>query len=104
MRRRGRDPFTPPLSHPVVRVDHVISCVYCGGAHARPTDVRACWAEHEQPSLALDPEPASTSQLAVRASIAPSGWHARRGPVALGRNAVVTDAAGAPAGWEDCER
>jgi DNA helicase II / ATP-dependent DNA helicase PcrA len=82
----------------------VISCVYCGGAHARPADVRACWATQAQPALALDPEPVAAEPRPAERASAPSGWHGRRGPVDLGRNAVVGEGAAAPAGWEGCER
>ncbi len=28
-----------------------ISCAYCGGEHARPADIRACWSEHGEQSI-----------------------------------------------------
>ena len=88
----GSRPRSRPLSHPVVRVAGVISCVYCGGAHARPADVRKCWAEHEMPSLALETEHVAEPLAAARPAAAPSGWHGGRGPAALGRHAIVADA------------
>lgn len=33
-----------------------ISCAYCGGEHARPADVRACWTEHGEQSIAAEPD------------------------------------------------
>jgi DNA helicase-2/ATP-dependent DNA helicase PcrA len=85
-------------------VADVISCVYCGGAHARPAEVRACWAKQGQP--AATPESALMSAPVVPApqSLPPSGWHGDRGPIALGRHAVVGEHAPTPPGWEACER
>ncbi|MGA9279501.1 MAG: hypothetical protein WBV89_21305, partial [Ilumatobacter sp.] len=34
-----------------------ISCAYCGGEHARPADVRACWTEHGERDVPLDDAP-----------------------------------------------
>ncbi len=104
MRPGGSRPLTPSLSQPLVRVAGVISCVYCGGAHARPADVRDCWSKQQQPTLSLVTEP--TQPLPPdrpRRGSPPSGWHGGRGPDALGRHAVVA-AAFVPAGWEACDR
>jgi len=84
----------------------VISCVYCGGAHALPAEVRQCWARHHgdelAPSTAAD-EPVNTTPAAppARPRAAPAGTFAwvRRGPGVLGRNVVVAAGAPAPAEW-----
>jgi DNA helicase-2/ATP-dependent DNA helicase PcrA len=101
----------------------VISCVYCGGAHERPADIRQCWADHEgdQPELPLDPEPSefppspavagrqrSQSIRTGSQSPAPSGHRVpvpvRRGPVVLGRNLVVGPAQSVPDDWSGIDR
>jgi DNA helicase-2/ATP-dependent DNA helicase PcrA len=41
----------------VGKVGRVISCVYCGGTHDHPADVKQCWSDHqgqEQPATATD--------------------------------------------------
>src|SRR5687767_6577099 len=98
MRAPGSTPRSRSLPHPVVRVAGVISCVYCGGAHARPADVRQCWAEHSTPALPLESEPQPVPYARA------SGWHGGRGPTTLGRHALVGTGAPEPAGWEGCRR
>ncbi|MEY2959793.1 MAG: hypothetical protein RLZZ01_2361 [Actinomycetota bacterium] len=79
-----------------------ISCVYCGGTHARAAEVRNCWAtasgagQSDQPqSDQLQPERPPTTG----ATVLP-----RRGPGALGRHVVVRPGDPDPAGWEHAPR
>jgi DNA helicase-2/ATP-dependent DNA helicase PcrA len=112
----------------------VIACVYCGGAHERPADIRQCWADHEQPALPLDAA-GDTGTDSVPSPTAPTGvvrspstdrverQHAarrrsaepivvgnqvvvplRRGPISLGRNVIVSPGQPAPADWASCGR
>ncbi len=113
---------TPSPQHPVARVDRVIACVYCGGEHERPVDVRRCWSERhgaeqraeqgaeqaapvaEAPStvsLGEEPAPAHRRTAAPPARAAAS---LRRGPSVLGRNVVVAPGAAAPDAWDGCDR
>lgn len=96
----------------------MISCVYCGGEHARPADVRQCWAEHEsgdaagsEPTSAVTP--ARPETVAPAASAVPAepteslpavAVEARRGPPGLGRHVVVAAGEAPPADWSDCDR
>jgi DNA helicase-2/ATP-dependent DNA helicase PcrA len=87
-------------------VADVISCVYCGGAHERPADVRRCWSEREgaaelpletaSPVTPIAPDPTPDRQ-------AWSG-EARRGPASLGRNVVIATGTDPPADWTTCRR
>lgn len=43
------------LQHPIARVAQVIACVYCGGEHERPADVKRCWADHQNADQADHP-------------------------------------------------
>ncbi len=100
----------------------MISCVYCGGAHERPAEIRQCWADHDgaQPELpidvppdhGIDPAPAvaprSPSVRARRAQ--PESVpdrvvvRAQRGPNGLGRNVIVRPGQPSPADWLDVDR
>jgi DNA helicase-2/ATP-dependent DNA helicase PcrA len=88
----------------------VISCVYCGGAHARPADVRRCWAERGSPQAtdagAGASGPGAQSRLPEVDGPAPSeaetGWVARRGPAALGRNLIVASGGRPLDEWAGC--
>ncbi len=112
----------------------MISCVYCGGAHERPSDIRQCWADHDgvQPELPLDATPEdhweAFPKLTAPAAAAPEASAAqhsrsarsrselpavsaervaisiRRGPVELGRNVIVGPDQSAPAEWSDVGR
>lgn len=88
-------------------VGRVIACVYCGGSHARPVEVKQCWASRqtvapgaaparatpEQPA----PAPTAPAPLATAAAV-------RRGPPGLGRDVVVHPGGAAPPEWEACRR
>ncbi len=108
----------------------MISCVYCGGAHERPADIRQCWADHEQPALPLDSaaEAAPSSTVPAGVVAAPPTQRVerstatrhrptapiagiervavpvRRGPVSLGRNVIVSPGQRAPHDWATCDR
>ena len=105
----------------------MISCVYCGGAHERPADVRQCWADRggdqavDQPELALDPTPPepTTASPSVAAGTSPPPRPRRRpprssvdrivvpvarGPVALGRHVIVAPGQPMPADWSNADR
>lgn len=81
----------------------MISCVYCGGAHARPADVKACW---ERSTSGTPAAPAPATPPVAPAPVAPPSVDApaRRGPSSLGRNVVVAPGAPAPNEWRDAER
>ena len=89
----------------------MINCVYCGGAHERPADVKQCWSETRAAggtptgavSTASPAAPPSPSEPAP----GPADTAAvllRRGPAVLGRHVIITSAADAPAEWRDAER
>ena len=102
----------------------MISCVYCGGAHERPAEVKQCWADHQgtpaepalaaaEPALDTVPEPASAPRRAASTGRARSGVdpstataavHARRGPRMLGRHVVVGAGDETPSEWADADR
>src|SRR5690606_35317105 len=99
-----------------------ISCVYCGGVHDRPADVKQCWAEHpgdaapsaqSAPSARShdgghapergfaperpQPDPVATHRTAVVSELI-------RGPEALGRHVVVRPRQPEPDAWRGCRR
>ena len=82
------------VAHPLYNIERVISCVYCGGAHERPADVRQCWADHRD-----------TKDVTLFASPVGVPTNAcfeiglRRGPAILGRNVVIRDGAASPPEW-----
>ncbi len=93
-----------------------ISCVYCGGTHAVPAEVRACWQRTQaQPGSSSAgpsalPEP-SAADAAADLPRAPAAGHrlvgdADRwaGPDELGRWLVVVDTDAAPAAWRAARR
>ncbi len=84
-------------------VGRVIACVYCGGSHARPSEVKQCWASGDTgaPAPRSTPEPAATPAPAEPAATTAA---VRRGPAAIGRDVIVHPGAAAPAGWESCRR
>jgi ATP-dependent DNA helicase UvrD/PcrA len=94
-------------AHPTVMVDQVpasIACVYCGGAHPSPADVKACWtrstgaAAGSSPTASVPPETATSSTGSTGAAAC------LRAPAALGRWVVVATGASAPLEWSDSER
>jgi DNA helicase-2/ATP-dependent DNA helicase PcrA len=81
-------------------VASVISCVYCGGSHARPADVKRCWSESQRElDLGDDPQPAVARSAPTAAAVA-----AVRGPAQLGRNVLVSTGQTEPAAWAGCRR
>ncbi len=97
----------------------MIACVYCGGEHERPADVKQCWADHEDASPAPGPVAPTHATRPVAASSSAStprrGATAdepadtvdvplRRGPAALGRHVVVHAGQEAPSAWQGCRR
>ena len=106
----------------------MISCVYCGGEHERPADIRQCWADHEgdRPELDTTPDhdwspssavtearhnrPVGAGSDLAAASGAPVGVAVavvipiRRGPVEVGRNLIVGPGQPAAADWSDVDR
>jgi DNA helicase-2/ATP-dependent DNA helicase PcrA len=91
-----------------------ISCVYCGGSHDRPAEVKQCWAERgaDQPPAApggptggdLEQSgppigPPDTRRQEASVDVAPL-----RGPTVLGRNVIVRPGDPAPSGWSDAPR
>ena len=103
----------------------MISCVYCGGEHARPAEVKQCWADSEAGTVAaVAPEapvpapdgdagrtPADRRAARAAAVRTPSGERppsvaapVRRGPPVLGRHVIVTAGDPPPAEWSGCER
>ncbi len=102
----------------------MISCVYCGGEHQRPADVKQCWADHEGEQVLVDTADQEAAESADRHSSKPSSLASlstarsgdrperrsrsdvavRRGPTSLGRNVVVGAGATAPAEWDGSAR
>ncbi len=102
----------------------MIACVYCGGEHERPADIKQCWADHQGESTVAErepgeatiesggparhPSPGSARAPGATASTTPSppvvDIVARRGPAELGRNIVVAEGSALPADWADVER
>lgn len=93
-----------------------ISCAYCGGAHATPAEVRACWSRSGErsapasntplPQAPLAAVPATEAPVAAApvteapAALPPAGPPARwAGPEALGRSIVLPLDTDAPAPW-----
>ena len=96
-----------------------ISCSYCGGSHATPGEVRACWertggspaddAPEESapaPAAPRPPAPRPPAALAARpatsATVGPAEQLA--GPDALGRSIVLLPGADVPEPWAGCAR
>ena len=110
----------------------MIACVYCGGEHERPADVKQCWADHQDASVApsADVPPVPTDErpppvpAATRGPASSPGTAApparraqpvvdaaavvdvplRRGPAAMGRHVVVTAGQAPPSDWHDSRR
>jgi DNA helicase-2/ATP-dependent DNA helicase PcrA len=89
-----------------------IACVYCGGTHASPAEVKACWHTSSgtmvaaaDSATAADARPASTV-LATAAVPSPAvdATASLRAPSALGRGIVVGAGTPVPAPWSDAER
>ena len=103
-----------------------ISCVYCGGVHDRPADVKQCWAEHQgdaapsagdaapsapsarpfdvghAPEPGFAPERPQPAPVAARRTAAVAALI--RGPEALGRHVVVRPRQPEPDAWRGCRR
>jgi hypothetical protein len=101
------------LRHPVGRVDRVpISCVYCGGVHDRPAEVKQCWADHQPGSSVPDGQTATAAPTPEPSRGSTSGTPRRpattaglrRGPAVLGRHVVVRPGQAEPDGWRGLER
>ena len=91
----------------------MIACVYCGGEHERPADIKQCWADHQgaEPSASPSrvPRPSTSHGAAPARPVSDAPGPSvdvplRRGPWALGRNVVVAPGADAPSEWSDCRR
>ena len=116
----GRGSAPTAGAHPFGMVGRVISCVYCGGAHERPADVKRCWADRHGDESAPDlssgepaPPAAKTPSERPRRPAAPSAATPadeqavaalRRGPLHLGRNVIVATGAASPAEWAGANR
>jgi DNA helicase II / ATP-dependent DNA helicase PcrA len=98
-------------------VGGVIACVYCGGSHARPVEVKQCWATRQTgasdtgagdtdgpaPATAPDVPSAPAPSRSAGQPFTPMGV-VRRGLPELGRDVVVRPGAVALPGWEACRR
>lgn len=110
-----------------------ISCVYCGGVHDRPAEVKRCWADHAdgagsdepttlpgaagEPGRVASERPASV-EVAPRAARPPTTAAAdhdpavrrtvearlERGPEMLGRHVIVAPGHAEPAAWQGSTR
>lgn len=85
-----------------------IACVYCGGQHQRPSDVRECWQRAEGTGAEVSAVPAVPAALPLSVpSKAPSKafvqW-ARSGPSQLGRGIVLCAGAEIPPEWSGASR
>ena len=81
-----------------------ISCVYCGGAHDHPAEVKQCWADHQgtEPPAAPAPEPSPSAGPV--APVASADVRLRRGPDVLGRHVVVGPGQREPDAWRGADR
>ncbi|MCX6542711.1 MAG: hypothetical protein NTX77_14070, partial [Actinobacteria bacterium] len=85
-----------------------IACVYCGGQHQRPSDVRECWQPGEHAGAEVSAVSAVPAALPLAVpSKAPSKafvqW-ARSGPSQLGRGIVLCAGAEIPPEWSGASR
>ena len=118
-RRERRDAAAAPrrLSYPIARVGRVIACVYCGGEHDRPADVKQCWADHQDSPVGVTDDVGSVapSDAGSTATRRPSPTReidvpdapvldvpVRRGPAELGRNVVIGRGHAVPTEWLGC--
>lgn len=69
-----------------------VSCVYCGGRHSGPAEVRDCWARSREPA---GQGPVEEAPVALASGAG--------GPV-LGRSVVVRPGDEPPLAWRQCER
>jgi DNA helicase-2/ATP-dependent DNA helicase PcrA len=100
-----------------------INCVYCGGTHERPAEVKQCWADHQAgPERPQEPMPSPGPAMARRAADPggrrreparpspgegvpqPVTVQVRRGPDSLGRHVVVGPGQESPAEWVGTRR
>ncbi|MGA1556950.1 MAG: ATP-dependent DNA helicase UvrD2 [Ilumatobacteraceae bacterium] len=82
-----------------------ISCVYCGGRHARAADVRRCWADSTGEPVTDESAVRSVPEERHDPPASPAGVvRPRRGPTVLGRHAVVRPGSPDPVGWEGVQR
>lgn len=86
----------------------MISCVYCGEGHERPSDVKQCWIDHHKSDGQHLPTRTAADETSVPDS---AGLHrpsestvigAKRGPTELGRNVVINPGDEIPADWRGC--
>ncbi|MFM2076794.1 MAG: hypothetical protein RJA49_684, partial [Actinomycetota bacterium] len=89
-------------------VGRALPCVYCGGTHASPAEIRECWQRSEgvEVEAQLDLEvatPTPSPSPSPSPAPAPSG-PVDRGPLALGRNVLVAPGQSAPSAWADAPR
>ena len=73
-----------------------VACIYCGGHHARATDVRACWGRTQRADASVPPPP---TPLQASGTVSGSGMR----PV-LGRSVVVAAGQAPPDAWAGCDR
>ena len=87
-------------------VGRALPCVYCGGTHASPAEIRDCWQRSEGVEVEVRVEegetPPVTSAPVVSGPVV-SG-PVDRGPLTLGRNVVVAPGQPAPSAWADAPR
>jgi DNA helicase-2/ATP-dependent DNA helicase PcrA len=60
-----------------------ISCAYCGGEHARPADVRACWTENGEQDIEVSadvPPPTDAQSPALSPRSGDAGFHDTSSP------------------------
>jgi len=92
-------------------VGRALPCVYCGGTHASPADIRACWertegVEVEQTEIVESPPTAAATTTATPTTTptTTATVAADRGPLALGRNVLVARGQPAPSAWAEAPR
>jgi DNA helicase II / ATP-dependent DNA helicase PcrA len=90
----------------VAQVPASIACVYCGGTHASPAEVKACWARSNADSgSTTSATTPSVPPVTVRSNESSSGAAASLlAPAVLGRWVVVTAGSPEPPAWSDAER
>lgn len=89
-------------------IGRALPCVYCGGTHASPADIRACWERSEGVEVvpaeaALESVPEHVQEFDIVDAPLPH-VAADRGPLALGRNVLVALGQSAPSAWAGSPR
>ena len=83
-----------------------ISCTYCGGSHATPSQVRECWVRSTSGPLSSIPssnDSTTPAPVPPQAIVQPANW-SRPGPDELARGYVTGPNTHTPTDWRDAQR